>query len=344
MGKLHTFKQEEINKIIDLYEKQKVSLDNIANLFDVGREVIRRVLVENNIHIRNAKDLYGKTVSEEIQQKVIYNYVQLGMGLVPSGKPYGLGQFMVKKILIENGVYVRSYTESKDNLRKYSCNDDYFKTQSPNMAYILGFLAADGNVAKKENQINIQLEEKDAEVLEKIRREMSISRPLKVYPRSGEPDKKIAKLVVFSSSMKKDLAHYSIVPAKTFSLMPPELLKPEYYIDYIRGYFDGDGCICENIAGSGSVSFGGASKSVISWIRKVLAEEYGIICNKIEENKELSNGGKFYRISYHNKKIIQFYKVMYHNKDIIYMKRKKDKFEELLMKYYPRDYESLVKD
>ena len=115
MGKLHTFKQEEINKIIDLYEKQKVSLDNIANLFDVGREVIRSVLVENNIHIRNAKDLYGKTVSEEIQQKVIYNYVQLGMGLVPSGKPYGLSQFMVKKILIEKGVYVRSYTEFKDN-------------------------------------------------------------------------------------------------------------------------------------------------------------------------------------------------------------------------------------
>ena len=65
---------------------------------------------------------------------------------------------------------------------------------------------------------------------------------------------------------------------------------------------------------------------------------------KIEENKELSNGNKFYRIVYYNKKIIQFYKAMYHNKDILYMKRKKDKFEELLMKYYPRDYESLVKD
>lgn len=344
MGKRHNYTKEEINRIIDLYENQKVSLENIASLFNAGRESVRRVLSENGVHIRNAKDLYGKEISEEIQEKVIYNYTQLKKSLVQSGAPYGLSQYMVKRILQDNDIYVRSYTESKDNLRKYTCNDDYFKTQSANMAYILGMLATDGNVAKKENQVNIQLDSKDEEVLEKIRKEMSISRPLKIYERADGTGKKMAKLIVFSSTMKKDLAHYSIVPAKTFSLMPPEFLKPEYYIDYIRGYFDGDGSIYDTIAGSRSISFGGASKSVIAWIRKILAEKYGITCTKVEENKVLSNGSKFYRITYCNKKIIQFYKVMYYNKDILYMKRKKDKFEELLMKYYPRDYESLVKD
>ena len=35
--------------------------------------------------------------------------------------------------------------------RKYDINENYFKTWSNNMAYILGFIAADG-VIQKENQ------------------------------------------------------------------------------------------------------------------------------------------------------------------------------------------------
>lgn len=32
-------------------------------------------------------------------------------------------------------------------------NDNYFSTQNSNMAYIMGFLAADGNVSKKGNRV-----------------------------------------------------------------------------------------------------------------------------------------------------------------------------------------------
>lgn len=342
MGKLRQYTQEEINIIINLYKNEHVSLEKIAEKFAAGCGSIRRVLIENNIHIRNAKDLYGKEVSENIQKQVIYNYTQLKMGLIPSGKPFGLSQYMVKKILQNNNIYIRSYTESKDNLRKYTCNDEYFKTQSCNMAYILGMLASDGNVAKAENQINIILDAKDNEVLEKIRQEMQISRPLKTYTRSDGATQ--TKLVVFSSTMKKDLAHYSIVPAKTFILQPPFLLKEEYYIDYIRGYFDGDGSIYICNDGTCGINIGGASKEVIEWIRMILAEKYNIICAKTEHCKELRDNHSFYRITYYGKKIIDFYKNFYHKKDLIYMKRKKDKFKTILMNKYPRDYESLVKD
>ena len=342
MGKLRQYTKEEVDKIIDLYENKHVSLENIAAQFGAGRGSIHRILTENNIHIRNAKDLYGKNVAEDIQKQVIFNYTQLKMGLASSGKAFGLTQYMVKKILQDNNIYVRSYTESKDNLRKYTCYDDYFKTQSHNMAYILGMLASDGNVAKAENQISIILDEKDFEVLEKIRKEMQISRPIKIYTRSDGATQ--AKLAVFSSIMKRDLAHYSIVPAKTFILQPPELLKEEYYIDYIRGYFDGDGSIyiCNN--NSCAVNIVGASKSVIEWIRRVLAEKCNIICSHIASNMRTKDGCPFYQIVYYNKKIIDFYKAFYHTNDIIYMKRKKDKFETILMNKYPRDYESLIKD
>lgn len=345
MGKLRQYTEEEVNEIVDLYKNQHVSMVKIAAQFGAGLESIRRVLIENNIHIRDAKDLYGKEVPEDIQKQVIYNYTQLRMGLVSSGKSFGLSQYMVKKILQDNNVYVRSYTESKDNLRKYSCNDDYFKVQSCNMAYVLGMLASDGNVAKTENQINIVLDAEDTEVLEKIRQELQISRPLKTFHRSDEAVN--TKMSVFSSTMKRDLAHYSIVPAKTFILQPPELLKEEYYIDYIRGYFDGDGSvyICNN--GSCGVSIVGASKPMMEWIRRILAEKYNITCTKLESFKRLYKVNEehiFYRVTYYGTKIIELYKAFYHCEDLIYMKRKKDKFETILMNKYPRDYESLVKD
>lgn len=72
---------------------------------------------------------------------------------------------MVKTILQENGIYIRNYIESKDNSRKYSIDDNYFKTQSHNMAYILGLLAADGSVSSKENGVFIQLKADDKKFL-----------------------------------------------------------------------------------------------------------------------------------------------------------------------------------
>ena len=43
-------------------------------------------------------------ISEEVQRQVIYNYVELKQGLLTSGKPFGLSQFLVERILKENGI------------------------------------------------------------------------------------------------------------------------------------------------------------------------------------------------------------------------------------------------
>ena len=285
------------------------SQDSIGRRYNVSRTVIRRVFKNNQISTRTIQEANGKTVPEEIAEKVVYNYCVLKKGLLPSGAPYGLTQFMVEKILKEYGIRKRTYTEAKDGLRKYSVNDDYFKTQSHNMAYILGFLAADGNIAKKENQINLALAEFDKEILEKINQEIENTRPIKIYDRH-DGHQLTAKLQVFSSTMKKDLAHYNIVPAKTFILTPPELLAREYIISYIRGFFDGDGSIY--YAGTTFTwRVGSASKKILEWMRSFLAEEYGIVNNKLYYNK-LANGTDFYYLQYTGQaKMEKLYKALY---------------------------------
>ena len=87
-----------------------------------------------------------KELSEEIERKIIYNYVELKQGLNTVGRNFGVSQYMVEKTLKKYGIKKRTYTEAKQTGRKFPCNDNFFKVQNSNMAYILGLLAADGSV------------------------------------------------------------------------------------------------------------------------------------------------------------------------------------------------------
>ena len=245
---------------------------------------------------------------------------------------------MVEKILRKYGIKKRTYTESKQEGRKYSCNDDYFKVQSPNMAYILGLIASDGSVSKKENLIAIQLLESDKSILEEIRKETQSERPLSMYTRKNTGHI-IATFRVWSKSWKDDLAHYGIVPNKTFILKPPELLKPEYRIDFIRGYFDGDGSIYSNPSQNKlGVDIVGASKEMMEWIHNELVNHYHLMLPR-PATEVLNNGTVMYKVRTNSKEEVKkIYELLYSNGGLC-MQRKKRKFETLLN--IPRDSNSL---
>ena len=323
MSKLENHWEE----IRDKYINNKQSLMSLAREYNCDRQTIRRLLTEHNIPIRDVKKQNSVEVSKEIQEQVIYNYTVLKKGLIPSGKPFNLSQRVVKTILQNNGIYIRNYVESKDNLRKYNINDNYFKTQSHNMAYILGLIAADGNISSKENGIFIALKETDKEILEKINNELGNTRPIKIYERADEYEK-TAKLSFWSSTIKKDLSHYGLNPNKTFNIEPPYFLLPEYHISYIRGYFDGDGSIslC-NYTPAFRIS--GASKKIISWIKDCFSIQYNIYTNLRIEKEKLSENRDWYVLDYYGDRARQIYNILY-IKDSLYMERKYQKFSSLM--------------
>lgn len=278
-----------------------------------------------------------KNFSEEEEKKAIYNYLELHQGLQTAGAEFGISQYMMEKILKKYGIKKRTYTEAKQIGRKYSCNDNYFKNQNSNMAYILGLIASDGSISLKENLIAIQLQEQDKNLLEQIRKETEVERPIEEYVRK-ETNKKICVFRNWSAEWKKDLAHYGIIPQKTFTLQPPHFLNKEYYIDYIRGYFDGDGSIYE-IKNINRIFFEiiGASKATIDWIQDTLVNQYHILLNK-KGKERLSNGTIVYKIKIGDKvELLKLYNLLYKDKEL-FLLRKKEKFENLLN--IPRDFNS----
>lgn len=129
-------------------------------------------------------------------------------------------------------------------MRKYEVNDSYFDTWTHNSAYVLGFLMADGYVlGKAENSsgIGCQLVNKDIEVLEFIRSEISPSSPLRSPPSCKG---KYTKLNICSKKLVASVAKFGLVPRKTYSWKKIDFDIPEIFIpDFVRGHFDGDGYV-----------------------------------------------------------------------------------------------------
>lgn len=330
---------EEKRDIIQLYLEGN-SQASIGRKYKKDSTVIKKVLLEANIPIRSSKEqktltkTYSrkKEITPELEQLIINEYVLNGKSLYRIEKDTGVSQFLIEGILKSNGVKKRTYAEAKQKSRVYTIDDDFFKIQSHDMAYILGLIAADGNISKKENCITIELEKSDDYLLKNINRITDNSRPIKYYSykRSNtSSDAKVAKFQTWSSEWKRDLSVYNIKPNKTFVLQPPTFLKDEFFISYIKGYFDGDGSVYTDFdIKRCTVSFIGASKPLINWIKEILVNKYGIISSKIE-TRILETNNEFYRITIGNKEgIKKLYKLWYiDNTSSLYLQRKKERFE-----------------
>ena len=77
----------------------------------------------------------------------------------------------------------------------------------------------------------------------------------------------------YSYKLVSDLKKYGVVPNKTSSIRFPSI-DEKYYSDFIRGYFDGDGCVCEDKKKNGQSSiaanFACGTVDFLEDLRKIL--------------------------------------------------------------------------
>jgi hypothetical protein len=118
---------------------------------------------------------------------------------------------------------------------------DYFaQIDSPMKAYVLGVLAADGNVSPKHHRIALELSVKDAELMEVVRDELVPGGAITTRHRHGYDYQVLA---FASHAMVNDLEALGITAAKSRTIAWPESLPPSFAREFILGYFDGDGHI-----------------------------------------------------------------------------------------------------
>lgn len=149
----------------------------------------------------------------------------------------GLGQSSVHDVLVKLGVPRRPV----GGRRRLSLNEDYFESvDTPEKAYWLGFIAADGGITPGATGLHFRLQIGDVGHLEKFR--LAISSGASIVP-----DPTGATLRVFSKKLTRDLAQYGIINRKSYNCVPwsgPADLMPHYW----RGVVDGDGHISKTRA------------------------------------------------------------------------------------------------
>lgn len=140
--------------------------------------------------------------------------------------------------------------DKRPHSRKYSLNEHYFDDiDTPNKAYIIGFLWADGSNNLKNHVIELSLQERDKDILIDISNELGSNRPLRFYNlKSKNPNYSNQYRLSLSSKYMSDLLNsLGMVQNKSLYLKFPTWLREDLYPHFIRGYLDGDGWISKNL-------------------------------------------------------------------------------------------------
>ena len=335
-----TVPQELQQQIIDLYVNEEMTRKKIIEELRLpfGDSVVKRILVENNISIRtnNGAQKGGRKklkVDEETQNKIIKLY-QKGYGLERIVKelhlPFSFDK--VRSILDDNNVHLRGVKESRQvqifpDLRKYSINDNY-NLESHNGAWLLGFIAADGylpNTKGAKNRIVITLAKKDKEILEKIKKELSYTGPIHEYMMGPGSSNEAVSLAFTSKEIRQKIEQYGIVNNKTFKLNKIPDLPQEYLIDFIAGFFDGDGSVFYKDQHGIAMNITCASYDFIKEIRDYLHKEYKV--NNVTIHSQ-QRENIIYNINYGKRDSLILGKIFYEN-DYLRLQRKRDKYLSL---------------
>lgn len=214
--------------------------------------------------------------------------------------------------------------------KKYFYDEDFFENiNNEEKAYFLGFVFADGSVVYDEKkfiyQLTLKLHTKDTHILESFIK--SVNGEMKVW-KHGQ--REISEVHFSGKKITNDLIKLGATPKKTFTLCYPNIDK-NLERHFLRGYFDGDGCIRINTdrrdgSKRGDLRIVSGSIEMLNKINERMNYLFGTNVNKLygPKNKEY----KFIGWAGMND-IEKIYNGFYSDTDL-FLKRKKIIFDEVV--------------
>ncbi len=106
---------------------------------------------------------------------------------------------------------------------------------SPELAYVVGLIATDGNLGRKRTVITIV--SKDVDLLETVRACLDLTTPIKAH--SGGFGNRCRHLSWHDRDLYAWLHEIGLTPAKSLTL-GPLAVPDEYFADFFRGCIDGE--------------------------------------------------------------------------------------------------------
>jgi hypothetical protein len=215
--------------------------------------------------------------------------------------------------------------------KKKDINKRFFKKWSSEMAYILGFIFADGNILKNKRGANyFSFYSSDKGILMFIKKTMGSSH--KVSQRN-ERSGNVYRIQVGRKEMVEDLYNLGLVETKARRMKFPNI-PPKYLGSFILGFFDGDGNVWVGKTHK-------KRKLSTTTIQTAFTSASFNFLKELHKNLELLGvkGGFIYQIKNKNcsrlilsvNDSLKLYKIMYNGVCVPYcLRRKKKVFEKYI--------------
>ena len=198
------------------------------------------------------------------------------------------------------------------------------------MAYILGFMYADGNIVQTKRGTHfIAIYSADEEILTEMRKNFESNH--KISKRMFTTGC-VYRIQIGSKEWFSDLGLIGLFPDKTKRMQLPRLPE-EYFGDFVRGYFDGDGNVWSGLIHKNrpvptltlQVAFTSASKDFLLGLKTSL-QEHGVSGGGMYTPKQ----GNYSRLILSSKDALIIYKIMYNAEHKLFLRRKKFVFDKFI--------------
>lgn len=240
-------------------------------------------------------------------------------------KRYQVSNSVIDRILRINNVTLRDRSHMS---RQYTLNEHYFDIiDTPNKAYILGLLYADGCNIRNTNTIKLELQERDKNILDKINAELDSNRPLKLtlLHEKNLNWQNSYKLSITNKHMSETLDNHGLVANKSLVLQFPTWLNKNLMPHFIRGYVDGDGYL--GLEQNNKLISIASSKSFCIDLQSYLLSHYQI--KSVMYNKESLHEQIQVLHIMGKDNITKFLNIIYENAEL-YIERKYDSYTKFI--------------
>lgn len=200
---------------------------------------------------------------------------------------------------------------------------------SPNFAYAIGLIVSDGSLSVDGRHISFV--SIDREQIDNFKKCLTLKDIKTGISQSGYKNKTGLRAQFGDVLFYGFLNSIGITSAKSKTIGEVKIPK-EYFFDFLRGSFDGDGCFYSywdprwKSSHMFYLTFSSASKKHIDWLQSVIAEStcvYGHI-SKAQHQRSI------YSLRYAKKDALVIIKKMYYNPRVVCLSRKKLKIQKAL--------------
>lgn len=207
----------------------------------------------------------NKVEGRELELKADY---LSGLSMPQVAAKHGVHPNTVFHLFKRHGISVRN---DHDCHRKYAFNEHAFDVLTPEAAYWLGFIYADGYFEEKRNRLVITIHDKDEVILHEFKAFLNSDHRLFYMDRG---DHKIVSIELLGDHFGRRLRELGVMQRKSLTIAYPNFLSDDLNAPFIRGYLDGDGSATFNPRSTSpyKITFTSGAEGFLLAIQRVLMD------------------------------------------------------------------------